>query len=165
MIILGLDISSSCTGWAVLKRGRFYKRVDLDYGWIKPKAKLSPAKKLNFFRQELKKIIEIVKPDLIIAEDVFYYKNPKVLKILSRFQGVAMESIYNDFEIEIFTVAVTELRSIFGTQAKENIFNIIKEKFKLDPTWEFSEYNDITDAIAVSYFAYKSKLENSENEK
>ena len=95
MIVLGLDVSSSSTGWAILKNSRFYKREGKDYGIIAPPKKLGPAEKLDYFRTHLGRVLKSVPDKVVIGiEDTFLFKNPKVLKILSRFAGVAMQSCW-----------------------------------------------------------------------
>lgn len=155
MIVIGLDISSSSTGWAVLKnRGRFYKREGVDYGMIKPHKKLELSEKLVYFRTELIKILETTKPDIVAAEDVFFSRNPKTLKILSKFQGVAAEAVRETLGQPTNIVTVKEVRAVVGTQGKEEVFNEIVKMFKLKG-WVFKKHNDITDAIAVAFYAHK----------
>jgi len=154
MIVLGLDISSSSTGWAVLKHGRFYNRKGIDYGMIKPPKKLELSEKLVYFRTELIHLLETIQPDIAVTEDVFFFKNPKTLKLLSKFHGVAAEAVRDTIDFPIGVHTVKAIRSVIGTQGKEETFSEIVEKFKL-VGWEFSKLNDVTDAIAVALYGHK----------
>lgn len=160
MNVLGLDISSSSTGWVLLKNGRFYKREDTDYGWIRPSKKFSPAEKLSFFRNELIFILNETMPDMVGIEDVFLFKNPNTMKLLSRFSGVACESVRTTFEIEPSLLKVSTIRSYIGTQvkSKKDTYKYLISKYKLKD-WTFDTHNDITDALATAICVHKKSLE------
>jgi len=157
MVVLGLDISSSSTGWAILKRGRFYKREGIDYGWIRPSLKFTLAKKLSFFRENLVTLLETLRPEIVVIEDVYYFRNPKTLKLLSRFSGVAVEAVKTTLGIDPMIETVKSIRTILGPQDKEEIFSAAIKKFKLT-NWKFKTHNDIIDAlIAALYGSNKEK--------
>ena len=152
MIVLGLDVSSSSTGWSILKHGRFYNREGKDYGIIVPSKKLKPAEKLDYFRSHLCKVLRSVPDKVVIGiEDTFLRRNVNTLKILSRFAGVAMQSCWEVCGVEPIIVPVKELRTVWGTQDKEEIFNLVVEKYSLND-WEFKLHNDITDSIAIAFY-------------
>jgi len=153
MIILGLDVSSSSTGWAVVKNGRFYKREDVDYGFIKGKLKVGPAEKLSSFKDRLRSLINDIEPDYIVVEDVFYGRSAKTFKVLSRYSGVTLDTCWDILNSEPIIVLPTAVRSVWGAQNKKEIFDIIVKKYELD--WTFKKYNDITDAIALAIYGHK----------
>lgn len=160
MIILGLDISSTRTGWAVIKNGRFYNRLEKDYGFISPKINFGPGEKISFFRKELFLVIKNVNPDVVCIEDVFFHRNINTVKVLSRFSGVALELVYSVLKKEPLYIQVKEIRSTFGTQDKNDIFKIIIDKYKID-NWLFKTHNDVADALAIASHTYLvSKKEN-----
>lgn len=156
MKVMGLDISSVCTGWAILKNGRFYSREGIDYGTIQPPKNVQIAGKLSYFRDALVLLLERNKPDVIGIEDAFFFKNPKTLKVLSEFRGVALETSSTVLGVDPNVVSVREIRTILGTQDKKASFLSIVELFKLK-NWDFENSNDITDALAVAYYVYKKK--------
>ena len=94
-VVLGLDVSSTSTGWAVLKNGRFYKRENIDYGWIRPHRGYGLLDKLDYFAFELDRVLNIVEPLTVGIEDVFLSRNVKTLKVLSRFSGAAIQTVYD----------------------------------------------------------------------
>jgi Holliday junction resolvasome RuvABC endonuclease subunit len=151
MIVLGLDVSSTSTGWAVLKTGRFNKKEGTGYGWIKPPSKYSLGAKLSYFSNELHIIINNTHPDIIGIEDVFLgFKNVSTLKVLSRFSGVAIESVYTLLGQDAKILQVKEIRKALGAQDKQKAFDIISKKYKLTE-WTFDKHNDVTDALAVAF--------------
>ena len=151
MIVIGLDVSSTSTGWAVLKSKRFYKREGIDFGLIKPHKKLVLAEKLNYFRSELSKVISRVSPDVVGIEDIFLLRNVKTLKLLGRFSGVAIETVYDFSGVVPYIVQVKESRVQWGTQDKEEVFEKIKNKYKMNE-WLFKKHNDLTDAISIALY-------------
>lgn len=153
-IYLGLDVSSTSTGWAVLKSGRFYKREGIDYGLIRPHKDYTLPEKLNFFRDELSSVIRRVEPTSVGIEDVFLSRNVKTLKLLARFSGVAIESVYEFTKGGLFPYIV-QVRNIraecWGTQDKKEVFETVVDKYKLE-NWSFNKYNDVTDAITIALY-------------
>src|SRR6188508_2321984 len=89
-VILALDVSSSSTGYAVIRNGR-WRFSGSSCGTISTPSKLSISERLVLFRDEIEALIKKVKPDLIVIEDVFSSRNISVMKLLARFNGVAIE--------------------------------------------------------------------------
>jgi Holliday junction resolvasome RuvABC endonuclease subunit len=102
----------------------------------------------------LSKIIKASRPDFIIIEDVFRGPNAKTTKLLSRFSGVAIEVSRRMVKKEPVIAAATKVRSFFELKTKEDAFNFIRQKYKLD--WEFSKMNDVADALLLSLYLHKS---------
>jgi Holliday junction resolvasome RuvABC endonuclease subunit len=89
MKIMGIDISSSSTGWAVIEGDSL-----VEYGKVEPHKKLSLAQKLCLFGTEINKLVLKHKPDEIAIEDVIQVSSVSVTKILSRFNGIAIAESY-----------------------------------------------------------------------
>ena len=147
MKILALDISTKSTGWFVTKRS---------CGKIVPDKKLSFGEKLVFFRKELEKLLRKYKPDTVVIEDAYYQPRKgsiHTLKTLAKFAGVAIElcTAYG-MKVEILTATAArkhccgEHKDAFK---KPDVFKFFVKKYSLD--WSYEEYNDITDAMALSW--------------
>lgn len=160
-VILALDVSSSSTGYAVLRKGRWSK-ADSSYGFIKVPAKLSLAQRLVHFRNELQILIRDVKPTYIIIEDVFKGRNISTMKLLARFNGVAVELSRRLLRKDPILVLAVEVRAFLECgRKKEEAFQYICDRYNLD--WEFNKMNDVADALCLALYAHKT-LE-VENEK
>ncbi len=153
VIILGLDVSSSSTGFAVLRDGRWNKSK-ASYGMIKPPRKLPLGEKLVYFRDELEKVIKKISPTHIVIEDVFRGRNAKTVKLLSRFSGVTVELCRRLSKKEPTIVNALQARTCIGVRKKEEAFSIITERYNLD--WNFNKMNDITDAIVLALYKHKN---------
>lgn len=149
--ILSLDISASCTGWSFLTNNS----KNIKYGTIKTDKKLETAERLDFFRKELIKVIKKYKPTLVVLEDTFVGKNPKVNKLLSKFGGVAEQLVYELIDEIPLIISNKTVKSFFSTTKKEKLFIIVSDiiGWKDQEKFTFKEYNDIIDSIAQILYA------------
>jgi Holliday junction resolvasome RuvABC endonuclease subunit len=153
--ILSLDISSTSTGWSFYS-GDFNK---LKFGRIKPDKKLETAEKLNYFRKELVKIVNRLKPNSIVIEDTFFGRNAKVSKLLAKFAGVAEQVILEHCRTCPDIIVNTVVKSFFKAYNKENLYYIIIDVMNFDEnSFNYKEHNDITDSIAQLLFYYDNVL-------
>ena len=94
MKILGLDISTACTGYAVKEDG--YIRV----GHIKTPYKLKSFSALIYQAENIKKLIEEEKPDIIIMEDTYLKENFRTVKLMNMLRGyVYVYSVFKGIEV------------------------------------------------------------------
>jgi crossover junction endodeoxyribonuclease RuvC len=156
-VILALDVSSASTGYAVLRSGR-WRNSPSYYGTIKTSPKLSMPERLKVFRDELEKVVLEVKPNVIAIEDVFRGPNVGTMKLLARFNGVAVEFSRRYLSKDPIVAMASEIRSTLESgKSKELTFAFICKKYNLD--WKFNEMNDVADAIALALYAHKKGQE------
>lgn len=153
-VILALDVSSRSTGWCVFRAGRWNKSK-ASYGFIKIPSSLSFPQRLVRFRNELHEVIKAVKPTNIVIEDVFKGRNVTTMKLLARFNGVAVELSRRALRKDPEVVMATEVRAFLGCgRTKEEAFRYVCKRYKLD--WSFNKMNDITDALCLVLYAHKT---------
>lgn len=151
MSVMGLDVSTKSTGWFISKRS---------LGLITPEASASLEDKLCYFRDELVKLLDRYKPEVVVIEDTYLrFQNPHTLKQLARFSGVAIEACARSgAKVELIT-ATQARKNCCGKQGKDfkkpEVFKYFKEKYDLT-SWEFDTHNDISDAAAL-HWAYREK--------
>lgn len=152
-VILSLDVSSSSTGYAVFRSNRW--RVSKNsYGKICISPKLSVAERLVKFRDEVETLINRVDPDLIVIEDIFSQRNVSTLKLLARFNGVAIEVSRRIVNKDPLIALTSQVRGFLKCgRSKEEAFRFICKRYKLD--WDFSQMNDVADAVALGLYATK----------
>lgn len=145
--ILSFDVSSVSTGWSYLVRDKLK-----DYGVVKPPTKCSPPEKLVYFHEHVTEVLKKFNPTYIIVEDT-YLKNVKTLKVLMQFIGVLVLDCYIILKIIPFIVSPNTVRSKYTVRKKEDVFQYVIERYKLD--MNFEKDNDITDSILQGLYCYE----------
>jgi len=158
-VLFSLDVSSTSTGYSIIKKGRF-RKVNKYFGKIMPDKKLDLAEKLSYFRSELVKLLEKYKPTCVAIEDVFVGRVNSAI-ILSRFSGVAIETVYTTTGIKPILMESSKVRRILSAgRKKEETFNYIITRFNITD-WDFSTTNDIVDSIALGLAVIKDLKDGS----
>ena len=141
MRIFGIDISSKCTGWCLLEDGKL-----VEYGKIEPHSRMSTSQKLYLFRVELTKLLDKYKPDHIAIEDVIYVHSQTTLKVLARFNGIAIVCAYgatqSDPELYEPTRWKKNLPNCSGNAKKAEVQLSVCECFDLLESSEILKYRD-----------------------
>lgn len=149
---LGLDISQTSTGWAVLQDG-----LPLDFGYLQFDKKLKLSDNLLLFSSYLETILSKHSDlNFVCIEDTFFGRNIRTLKLLTRYSGVAIVTIRKLLpSIRLLILAVASIRSaIFPGQKldKDKLYRYICSKYKLN-----NVPDDVTDAIAAALFPFSNK--------
>lgn len=168
MKILGLDVSSASTGWAVLEDGQLLSESDC--GFIQMRQK-THGERLNYFEQQLKSIIAKHQVEMIAIEDVWAGKFIQPALILSRYRGVAEKVCWEHFKCEPLVRTATDFRKLVGLKHGTNLlpgkkekvqtgldskmltFQLMKRVFNLTG-FDFAKHNDATDALCVALGAH-----------
>ena len=164
-IVLSLDMSTTCTGWALFKEEKL-----IDYGKITPNKNDEWQDRLQETAFEIKSVVEHYNPTKIIAEDVPLKRSGgmKTLVMLGAVQG-ALLAICGTYDIEYQLVPVATWRrkvELFdGTEKgkersvlKQHSIELANKLFDLSlvyksPTSKFND-DDISDAILVGYSTF-----------
>lgn len=132
--ILGLDVSSSCTGWSIIEVNGSNGKL-LHYGTISPVGNMGVIQRLYFFGNKIKEIIETYNPDEVaIEETVLVHNNAKIMRTLARFSGVAFYWAYAHQKKEIPTYEPSMWKKNLGLQGsakKPEIQLKVCERFEL----------------------------------
>ena len=147
MRILGLDPSISSTGWGIIdvEGNRLSYVAD---GFIPTPAKEPLSCRLHIIYTELKKIIELYKPDESSIEITFLNSNPETSLKLSMARGVVflMPAIYN---IPLYEYEPTKIKKALtgvGKAEKSQVETMVKI---LLPSCK-PKNNDSSDALAIA---------------
>lgn len=147
MVILGIDPGSSLIGYGVIKK-EAGKLTCLGYGVIKIKTKENQLRLLEA-RKAIKKILAEFKPDLVVLEKLFFFKNRKTVIQVSETKGV-MVLTAAEKNIPIKEIAPLELKRAltgYGRASKGNIQKIVKLILNLK---EEPRPDDAADALALA---------------
>jgi len=147
MRILGLDPSISSTGWGVIDVNGNRLSYVAD-GFIETSSKQSLSTRLQTIYTELKKVIELYKPDEASIEITFLNTNPETSLKLSMARGVVflMPALYN---IPLFEYEPNKIKKALtgvGKADKNQVETMVKI---LLPGCQ-PKNNDASDALAIA---------------
>jgi Holliday junction resolvasome RuvABC endonuclease subunit len=163
MRVLGFDISTVATGWALLEDGRMAQS-----GVIRPVNELAEARKttkkaakesldeLETFRYITAKagvLIEQIEPDVVVVEDCFMKLNASVLRILARLSGGVLYHWIHKFDkdgTKTHTVMASKARATVGCKGnakKPEVMAFIKYRYGIDITDD-----NIADAFILAMY-------------
>ena len=147
-IILGVDPGTGVTGYGILRVCNNL-HIALDFGCIKPPAKLELSKRYFIIFEALEKLIKKYKPDAISVETQFVQKNIQSAIKLGMARGCALIAGEKN-NVPIFQYAPREAKlSVVGTgsASKEQVQKMIKMllNLQLDKIPE-----DAADALALA---------------
>ena len=156
---LGLDISSSSTGWNIVEvRGKSQHLVE--YGLISPVGSMGVTQRLYFFGNELNKLIEKFQPHEIAVEETILVRGPKIMRTLSRFSGTALFLAYSYQKREIATYEPSSWKKNLGLKGnakKPEIQLKVCERFDLIDRYKIGEYQLILDDLIEKEKRYKKE--------
>lgn len=153
--ILSMDISASCTGWSFIDS----KSKEFIYGNIKTNSKLSTAERLGVFREELKLLLTKYIPKVVVLEDTFIGMNPTVNKLLSKFGGVAEQTVFEYCGTPPYIVSNKSVKAFFKAKSKEVMFETVVDILDWDEKlYPFKKFNDIVDSIGQLMYCCDSTL-------
>jgi len=93
MRILGLDLSTTETGWCIYNDGIF------QVGKIKPKTTDSRNDRIQYTTYNIKELVQAFKIDLVIIEDI-YLNYATSAMVLGRLQGAVIYMLKDTFKCE-----------------------------------------------------------------
>lgn len=161
MVILGIDSSTTSTGWGVIDT-RFEDNLRLiDYGTIKP-PKAETIDRIISITKEVKNLMWLYKPELVVIEEMNVTRNMKTIRALSGLI-TELEVMLRNRRALYVKMTPSEWRSSVGIRCK----NDRKMLKKASVEYVLEKYNekvndDEADAICIAEAG--SKVEYSEEE-
>jgi len=157
--ILSFDVSSVCTGWSCLENGHLK-----EFGLIRISSKYTMPEKLYWFRNNVRGLLKIYKPDHVVVEET-YLKNVRTLKTLMQFISIVNVETFNMIDKEPVFINTMTVRSHFGLQTKLEVFEYLVKNYKTRLKYlVFDEGgNDITDSLLQALY-WNEILKEKKNE-
>lgn len=161
MIILGIDPGTANTGYGIIKNTKNLKLKAgnnlkcLDYGVIKTLPIFKTPDRLNKLNNELDKIIKKHRPEILVIEKLYFFKNLKTAMPVSQACGVILlTAAKNKIPVHEFTPLQVKLAVTgFGWSEKKLVQKKIKSLLKLK---EIPKPDDAADALAIAVtFCFK----------
>lgn len=153
MKIMGLDTSTTATGYAILNGNKIIKS-----GVIKPNKTLSSIERIIYIEKEINTLYDKYKPDFICIEEMVSFRNANSMRVLiALIYHLVIE--YTKKEALVVLVRPTEWRKKAGikgrvrSEYKENAILHIKEKYNKIVS------DDEADAICIAEFGNTLEIE------
>ena len=123
MAVLGLDISTSCTGWCILSglESNLHKSVNL--GFIDLSKEKNTFKKANMVKEKLTWLhIEFPIDRVLIEQNLQSFRSgfssAQTLSTLARFNGIVSYLCYEEFSLTPEFINVNHARKSLGIKTK-----------------------------------------------
>jgi len=161
MIVLGIDPGTATTGYGLIekKRGKIFNC--LGCGTIDTKPSQASHQRLNIIYKELSGIVKENQPDVLVMEQVFFFKNFKTVIKVSQAQGIIMlVAARKKIPLYQFTPLQVKLTVAgHGRAQKKEVEKKVKQLLKLRKLP--SKSDDAVDALAIALTYYFKNGENS----
>lgn len=149
MIIIGIDPGTASTGYGIIKRRKSKIFNCLDYGLIKTEPALSTPERLKKLNNELIKIISKHRPQALITERLYFFKNLKTAIPVSQAGGVILLTAAKK-KIPVYQFTPLQVKMAitgYGWAEKKQVQKKIKTLLKLK---DIPKSDDAADALAIA---------------
>jgi len=149
MIILGLDPGTATVGYAAITGDKLKPEI-LGFGVIQTSSKTPMNFRLKEIGEDLTEIIKAYKPDKVVIEDLFFFKNQKTIISVAQARGVMIYltcSMGLDL-IELTPLQIKQAITGYGRAPKAQIQTVIQKIFKLE---ELPKPDDAADALGIAW--------------
>ena len=145
MIILSIDSGIEKTGYAIFRNKKYVISA-----LIKTSKNNSTEIRLEEIYLQLKKVFKKYKPEILVVEQLFFFKNQKTFIRVAQAQGVALLlAAQNKIKVEFLTpLQIKQTITGYGKSDKKSIQKMLKLELQID-----IKQDDEADAIACG-FAY-----------
>lgn len=169
MIILGIDSSTSATGWAVLELSKNGKELEdkspynknakiICSGVIRPNEDFDYINKVSYIMKEIEKIIKKYLPMFIVIEEVSVMRNMKIIRMLSGLITVLQVAACRKGIISIMAIPTQWRKHLQFPKSqraeyKQMAINYVKTEFGVDVPEDEAEaiciakYGEIFDVV------------------
>lgn len=157
MIILSIDSGVEKTGYSLFKKNK----IDFQYitsGLIKTNKKMNYEKRVQEIYNRLNDVIQEFKPNKIIFEQLFFFRNQKTAMQVGQTQGVIiLLAGQNNISIEFLTpLQIKQTVTGYGLSDKKSVRKIVELTLKFK---KIIKEDDEVDAIACGLaYCYLNKL-------
>lgn len=148
MKILGLDPGTAICGWGIIEKEKNSLSL-FKSGCILTKSNLSLTDRLFKIYKELLKIIKKHKPNVIVCEEIFFFKNLKTAIAVSHARGIIL-LVTKIKKIPIFEYTPLQIKQAltgFGRADKQQVQKMVKLVLRLP---YLPKPDDVADALACA---------------
>lgn len=149
MLIFGVDPGIEKFGWAGIKIEED-KVVNVYSGMIKTSQFLLQQERIENIYQKLKNLLEKYQPDLVVLEDLFYFKNKKTVIKVAQAQGIVL-LLASQLKVPVKVLSPLQIKKAITGYGKADKKAIEKMVYLSLPIEKIKREDDEMDAIACAY--------------
>jgi len=140
MSILSIDSGIERTGYAIFKNKKYVASA-----LIKTSKSLPTEKRLIEIYERLKEVMKKYKPDVMVLEQLLFFKNQKTFIRVAQAQGIVMLlAAQNKIKVEFLTpLQIKQIITGYGQADKKSVQKMIKLTTEID-----INQDDESDAVA-----------------
>ena len=148
MIILGIDPGLATIGFGIIEKQN-KNLTCIDFGIISTSQKQETGERLNKIFTEITKLIKKHCPDVVVVENLFFFKNLKTAMPVSEARGVILLAIAKKkIQIEQLTPLQVKMGICgYGRADKKQVQKMVKEILEFE---KIPKPDDAADALAIA---------------
>lgn len=148
MKILGIDCGYGLTGWGTVQVENGKLKME-GVSCIETSKELPIWERLELLYNELKEIIRKEKPDCLVFETLFFFRNQKTVTAVGQAQGVIM-LVAQQAKLPIFFYSPLQVKLEVGGYGRAEKKQIQEEVTKILHLKKLPKPDDAADALAVA---------------
>lgn len=155
MIILGIDPGTARMGYGVVQKTS--SLVCVEYGCVETSKLKSPQERLLSLEKGLQAVIARCKPDVMVVERLYFFKNLKTALPVSEARGVILlQAAKKRIPVhELTPLQVKMAITGYGRADKKQVSRMVQEALRLQ---DAPAPDDAADALGLAIaFAYSRK--------
>lgn len=148
MIILGIDPGLAIVGYGVIRKEQ-NRLTPMDYGTIETEAGMPFPERLEKIYNGMNELITLFQPDVVVFEELFFYKNVTTAIAVGQARGVAVLSAQQK-RLPLYEYTPMQIKLAvagYGHAKKPQIQIMVKTLLGLK---EIPKPDDAADALAVA---------------
>lgn len=158
MRVIGIDPGTAICGYGIIDvQGN--KLSVVHYGAVVTSKDLQPADRLLILHNELEKIVQEYKPEIMSVEELFFNRNTTTAITVAQARGVVLlTGVRNNLAIREYTpIQVKQAVVGYGRATKEQVTYMVQRLLNIK---EKPKPDDVADALAVAICGGHSALSN-----
>ncbi len=149
MRILGIDPGTARLGYAILDCEPQQRPTLSTCGIIRTEKEETDSHRLAEIRNDLVTIIDKFKPEIVVVEKLFFFKNLKTIIPVAQARGVILE-VAGSYHLPVYEFTPLQVKQIItgqGRAEKKLVAELIKHELNLK---EGISSDDAADAVAIA---------------
>jgi len=147
MIIIGIDPGLASTGYGIIKKSKILKC--LGYGVIRTSKNSERGERLRKINNELSKITEKYRPDILAIENIYFFKNLKTAIPVSQVEGVILLTAAKK-RLPVWETTPLQIKFAITGNGRADKKIVQKKLKKLLCLKEIPKPDDAADALAIA---------------